>query len=345
MTNTQIQLQSETAKAFHAEDFKSLLGFKTNHFRSYVEAPHHMLYNENATRGSQPYSIFLHGEIDGDPQWGLKSPMYVKIDIHISVLRELREEISFGPDDVVTSWVAPPDGLLEWDRVERYSTRTAVNCSYQAKSGIKSNNVNFGVGFSYQPNATVDYRIRNNITFNGEYRRLLQLQCEYDFNKPHDFAAQVCLLLNNKMANEYITGKYIDHEWYAIKAFRVRTIYKFIAYHNRVHDHILGNGGEDDYPELLLLPGNINIQQPHRQVEATQEEPSQPPVVARPGRYVGNTNTREVHDIENITEACNFGRMTEEHKDYFDSIAEVEDAINTQGYNGCHWCMSKYDTG
>ena len=261
MTNAQIQLQAETAKAFHAEDFESLLGFKTNHFRSYVEAPHHMLYNKDATRGSQAYSIFLHGEIDGDPQWGLKSPMYVKIDIHLSVLGERREEQSFGPGDVYSEWVAPPDGLLEWDRVERYSTQSAANYSYQVKSGVKTSDVSFGVGFSCQPNATVDYRIRNNLTFNDEYRRLLQLQCEYDFNKPHDFAAQVCLLLDNKMANEYISGKHIDHEWLTFKAFRVRTVFKFVAYHNRVHDHILGNGGEDDYPELLFLPGNINIRQ------------------------------------------------------------------------------------
>lgn len=62
-------------------------------------------------------------------------------------------------------------------------------------------------------------------------------------------------------------------------------------------------------------------------------------------RYVGNSNTHEIHDIDHITGACMFNRILDKNKVEFDSWQDVEDAIQHKGYNGCHWCMEEYDTG
>lgn len=61
-------------------------------------------------------------------------------------------------------------------------------------------------------------------------------------------------------------------------------------------------------------------------------------------RYIGNSNTKEIHDLHRITKVCNFDKIKDEHKVSFESIKEVENAINNLGYNGCWWCLSKYDT-
>lgn len=61
-------------------------------------------------------------------------------------------------------------------------------------------------------------------------------------------------------------------------------------------------------------------------------------------QYIGNSNTKEIHDLHRITKACNFDKIKDEHKVSFESIKEVENAINNLGYNGCRWCLSKYDT-
>ena len=61
-------------------------------------------------------------------------------------------------------------------------------------------------------------------------------------------------------------------------------------------------------------------------------------------RYLGNSNTKEIHDLSNLSSACRIGKMREEHKVFFDNIKDVEQAIKTEGYNGCRWCLSKYHT-
>ena len=94
-------------------------------------------------------------------------------------------------------------------------------------------------------------------------------------------------------------------------------------------------------------------QQPEAQSDDTSApqaevaaEPSVSPRAERgeEGRYVCNSNTHEIHDTKNLQPACNFERISEEHKTRLDTLAEVEDAIKNQGYNGCRWCMPEYDT-
>jgi hypothetical protein len=342
------ELQFESARDFVSEEFESLLGIKKNYFRSYVEAPHYMVYSETTNRGSQPYSIFLHGEVSGDPQSGFLSPMYIKIDVHISVLMQQCNDVNYPLEKVAEKWQAPPDGYLKWDHIKRYGAQTAGNYQYKLNFGGNIKYVTFGVGFGFKPNTTVDYREKNDITYNGEYRRLVQLQTQYDYNKPHSFSAQIRLLLNNELANMYSSGVVVGDTLCKIKAFRVRAVFKFVAYHNKTYTHTLGNGGYDDYPELLLLPGSARIIHSRRLVkESLQAQPSPvtPPNNTPSIRYVGNNNTKEIHDIENITEGCNFDRITDEHKEYFDSVEEIENAMRERGYNGCRWCLSKYDTG
>lgn len=62
-------------------------------------------------------------------------------------------------------------------------------------------------------------------------------------------------------------------------------------------------------------------------------------------RYLGNANSKEIHDLSRIKKACQISRMLEKNKVRFASIEEVESAIEEQGYNGCKWCMPEWDTG
>jgi len=86
------------------------------------------------------------------------------------------------------------------------------------------------------------------------------------------------------------------------------------------------------------------------EADLQQPEPTLPAanpssVTSDRGRYVCNTNSLEIHDTRNLQPACHFDAILESHKIKLDSIAEVEEAIRHQGYNGCRWCMSRYDTG
>ncbi len=262
MTDTSIILQPEPARKFQSEIFTSKILGEVNYFRSYVETPHHIVYTKGSSYASQPYSIFLHGEIAGYARstGSTHGPMYVEIDIYVSVFRrDAPTETVYDESDIIESWVSPPDGFLKWDHVERYGTQTAANYSYSFSVGAKIEYASFGVGFSYRPNATVEYRAKNDEAYDGEYRRLVRLRSQHDFNKPHEFSAQVRLLLNNKMANEYDEGKVVNERLHRISAIRVRTKFNFFAQTKKIYTHTLGDGSDNDYPELPMLPGTINI--------------------------------------------------------------------------------------
>ena len=68
-----------------------------------------------------------------------------------------------------------------------------------------------------------------------------------------------------------------------------------------------------------------------------------PPVENLP-KYLGNSNTMEIHDLNNLKPACQIERMNEEHKVFFYTLEEVEEAIKDQKYDGCKWCMNQYHT-
>ncbi len=66
--------------------------------------------------------------------------------------------------------------------------------------------------------------------------------------------------------------------------------------------------------------------------------------IPRRPRYLGNTNTKEIHDLNNVKLECKTEYIKKEHIVYFKTLEEAENAMKTQGFNGCYWCMRKYHT-
>lgn len=91
-------------------------------------------------------------------------------------------------------------------------------------------------------------------------------------------------------------------------------------------------------------PKPITTPPPEPKPVLPTESISEPAPQTTRGRYVGNSHTHEIHDITNLTPACMFDTITEEHKETFNSLKEVEQAIASQGYDGCRWCMSQFNT-
>lgn len=80
-------------------------------------------------------------------------------------------------------------------------------------------------------------------------------------------------------------------------------------------------------------------------VQAIPLEAGGPEIAPQPAlRYVLNTHTREAHDTVAAKPACNLGAITDAHKQYLETLADVEKFIETEGYNGCHHCMPQYDS-
>jgi hypothetical protein len=59
-----------------------------------------------------------------------------------------------------------------------------------------------------------------------------------------------------------------------------------------------------------------------------------------PAWYVANTNTLEIHKLD-----CHWASlMLNSHKQYCQNLQEAANMIKNQGYNGCHYCLNRYDT-
>lgn len=52
-------------------------------------------------------------------------------------------------------------------------------------------------------------------------------------------------------------------------------------------------------------------------------------------RWLGNKNTKEVHDLWNQHPNCQISEIRVEHRVYFSTHAEAKAA----GYDNCHWCI------
>ena len=65
-----------------------------------------------------------------------------------------------------------------------------------------------------------------------------------------------------------------------------------------------------------------------------------------PPRYLGNNNTMEIHDLENQKTNCQINEILEEHKVWFNTLADAEAAMapGPERYDGCKWCMIRYHT-
>jgi hypothetical protein len=59
-----------------------------------------------------------------------------------------------------------------------------------------------------------------------------------------------------------------------------------------------------------------------------------------PHWYVANLNSKEIHKLD-----CHWvGLMKKTNKLYCTNLGEVAPLINDSGYNGCHYCLPRYDT-
>ncbi len=56
-------------------------------------------------------------------------------------------------------------------------------------------------------------------------------------------------------------------------------------------------------------------------------------------RYLGNSRTREIHDLSNTKKSCKIDKIKDDNKIFFGSIEEIEKARNELGYKGCKWCL------
>jgi len=56
--------------------------------------------------------------------------------------------------------------------------------------------------------------------------------------------------------------------------------------------------------------------------------------------YVANLNSKEIHKLN-----CHWvSRMAIGNKSYCENLQEAADLIKNNGYNGCHYCLQRYDT-
>lgn len=53
-------------------------------------------------------------------------------------------------------------------------------------------------------------------------------------------------------------------------------------------------------------------------------------------RFLGNTNTLEVHDTYNEQTNCQLDEISLSHRRWYDSLAEAKRDLP---YDNCHWCL------
>lgn len=53
-------------------------------------------------------------------------------------------------------------------------------------------------------------------------------------------------------------------------------------------------------------------------------------------RYLGNTNSLEVHDTQNERSRCQLDEIHLAHRRWYDSLAEAK---ADRPYDNCHWCL------
>lgn len=53
-------------------------------------------------------------------------------------------------------------------------------------------------------------------------------------------------------------------------------------------------------------------------------------------RFLGNTNTLEVHDTSNEKANCQLDEIAEEHRRWYDTLSEAK---SERAYDNCYWCV------
>ena len=59
-------------------------------------------------------------------------------------------------------------------------------------------------------------------------------------------------------------------------------------------------------------------------------------MVVKVKRYLGNTNTLEVHDAYNENANCQLDEITLAHRRWYDSLTEAK---ADEAYDNCAWCL------
>lgn len=52
-------------------------------------------------------------------------------------------------------------------------------------------------------------------------------------------------------------------------------------------------------------------------------------------RYLGNSNTKEVHDLQHEHPSCQMAEIEIEHRVEFETLR----AAHKAAYDNCHWCI------
>ena len=53
-------------------------------------------------------------------------------------------------------------------------------------------------------------------------------------------------------------------------------------------------------------------------------------------RYLGNTNTLEVHDTDHEDSRCELDLITASHREWYDTLAQAK---ADHAYDNCAWCI------
>lgn len=59
-------------------------------------------------------------------------------------------------------------------------------------------------------------------------------------------------------------------------------------------------------------------------------------MIAKLKRYLGNTNTLELHDTQNEKANCELDEILAEHRRWYDTAAEAKADAS---YDNCYWCI------
>lgn len=327
---------------------------RKNSFSTRVECAPYVVFEKDKMESVQFFPIHIHGETDGTALWNITGKkLTIQVNIFASAYTSIHESMSFGPNDGFEGWLAPPEDLLVWDGSKEYGSDVQNVYTYDFGGGAEigggegvEGSVGIQFSVSHTPNTWVDFSRRNKVSNDGQWRQLLMLESSYGKGKPHRFSAIAKLMVSNQIANECLGDRPINHEYTKIEKFRFLIVYRFLGgCTSWACEHILGDGDPvQDADSIPMLPGEIISGVPSD--GGTITEPVEPPYVppSEPTRYVGNENTKEIHDTWHVIKACNYESISQDHKVYLETLKDVESAIKKDGYNGCHWCMQEYDT-
>lgn len=59
--------------------------------------------------------------------------------------------------------------------------------------------------------------------------------------------------------------------------------------------------------------------------------------------YLANSNTLEIHDLNNTQVNCQIDEILPEHRIPLETLSNVLEYID-RGYNGCKWCLPLHHT-